>query len=250
MLTGRNNNKSSNSDADLPLAVAALPFSVLHTGAQVNKATGALMAGRRPAAQPWRTASARDVAARLRGLEPWVVTETWAHIAAIFSGLVPVIVDGLVEPPPTEAEREICLPGVVDNVVALGCGSLAALEGGGFDFATVKRVETQHALVLTVRDALAARAVHRRARGWAAPEEVRCYAQDAAYQPADKGGLAEFGFTVLDDPRALLEVGNRSVVVSFAPDSPLRQIVADIARPAALIWPRVTDTDATNGVSR
>jgi hypothetical protein len=62
--------------------------------------------------------------------------------------------------------------------------------------------------------------------------------------------LAEFGFTVLDDPRALLEVGNRSVVVSFAPDSPLRQIVADIARPAALIWPRVTDTDATNGVSR
>ncbi|KAK4041295.1 hypothetical protein C8A01DRAFT_14948 [Parachaetomium inaequale] len=229
MMTGRNN---SSSDADLPLAVAALPFSVVHTGAMVNKTTGQTMAGR-PAPWDWRDSSA--VAARLAMFWPgWEITETCSHVWAIFLGLVPVVVDRSV----LARADVVCLPGVIDKVVAFGCGSMAAA-----DRESEKRVGVQHALVLSVRHALLARANRRRAYGWAAVGEVRCYAQDAGYQPTDRGGLAEVGITVLEDPRGLLEVDSTSVVVSFAPDLPLRQIVADIARPAALIWPRVTDAD-------
>jgi hypothetical protein len=64
------------------------------------------------------------------------------------------------------------------------------------------------------------------------------YAQDPAYSEIDKRLLEKEGFAILDDPRGFLEVDNSSVVLSIAPNIPVRQIVADIARPALLVWGR------------
>ena len=70
---------------------------------------------------------------------------------------------------------------------------------------------------------------------------------DPIYRIEDKTVLAEAGFTVVDDPRGVLHVDDASVVISVSPDIPVRQIVADIARPAIVIWNRVegstSDTD-------
>ena len=90
----------------------------------------------------------------------------------------------------------------------------------------------QHTLALTVRDHLA--------NGYGKDaNDIKCYAQDPIYMAEDKAVLAEAGFTVVNDPRGFLHVDNASVVISVSPDIPVRQIIADIARPAILIWNRV-----------
>ena len=47
------------------------------------------------------------------------------------------------------------------------------------------------------------------------------------------GGIGSLGFTFVDD---------NSVVFAFAPNIPVKQVIADIARPAAMVWDRVTDS--------
>ena len=93
----------------------------------------------------------------------------------------------------------------------------------------------QHALMLTLRDFI---------RGCVSEVEIKCFAQDPAYTEADRAVLQEVGITVLDDPRAFLEVDDQSVVMAFAPDIPVRQVVTDLARPAILIWNTVHDSEA------
>ncbi|KAI2606141.1 uncharacterized protein GGS25DRAFT_533266 [Hypoxylon fragiforme] len=66
-------------------------------------------------------------------------------------------------------------------------------------------------------------------------EEVRCFAQDPAYRPLDQEVLDGAGITVLEDPRAFLEVDDNAFVVSISPNAPVQQIVADLASPAAII---------------
>ncbi|KAI1468068.1 uncharacterized protein F4812DRAFT_389317 [Daldinia caldariorum] len=68
-----------------------------------------------------------------------------------------------------------------------------------------------------------------------------CFAQDPAYLPCDKRILAEAGITVLEDPRAFLEVDDTCLVVSVDPNIPVRQIIADIARPVAIIQHRMME---------
>ena len=48
---------------------------------------------------------------------------------------------------------------------------------------------------------------------------------------------------VIDDPRAFLEVDEASVVIALAPDIPARQIIADLTRPAILLWDNVVNSD-------
>lgn len=93
----------------------------------------------------------------------------------------------------------------------------------------------QHALTMTVRDIL---------RDKNKSGEILCYAQDPEYTTADKAVLESNGITVLEDPRAFLDVDESTVVLSFAPNVPVRQIITDIARPAAVIWDRVIDKSA------
>ena len=81
----------------------------------------------------------------------------------------------------------------------------------------------------------------------ASPITVDCYAQDPAYDAADRAVLAMEGITVLEDPHGFLAVDETSMVISVAPSVPVRQIVADIARPAAMIWGRIVDDNAADG---
>lgn len=90
----------------------------------------------------------------------------------------------------------------------------------------------QHAFVLTLREWLRAR-----------QKSICCYAQDPGYKDVDKVVLEEHGIEVIDDPRAWLEVDERSILFSCAPNVPVKEIVADIARPAVVIWERVDAKD-------
>ncbi|KAI1646228.1 uncharacterized protein F4817DRAFT_148394 [Daldinia loculata] len=75
----------------------------------------------------------------------------------------------------------------------------------------------------------------------AAELPIPCFAQDPAYLPRDKTVLSEAGITVIEDPWAFLEVDHTSLVVSVDPNIPVRQIIADIARPVAIIQHRMME---------
>ena len=117
-------------------------------------------------------------------------------------------------------QYDIPLPPRIDKVIGFGLGSMAL----GTDLNRVRHC-VQHAILQSIRDLLLQRGA----------KKVGCFVQDPMYQPDDKEILGNAGITVLDDPRAFLEVDENTVVVAFNPSFPLRQIIADIARPAVLI---------------
>jgi hypothetical protein len=55
----------------------------------------------------------------------------------------------------------------------------------------------------------------------------------------DKKLLDEAGIEVIEDPRGWLEVDEHSIVLSIASNVPSKEIIADISRPAVIIWCRV-----------
>jgi hypothetical protein len=140
------------------------------------------------------------------------------------------------------ALTSVAVPPGIDKIVALACSTMTWAD----DDSAMPSM-AQHTLALTVRDLLAssnAMGLHGEgARG------IKCYAQDPIYTSVDKQVLDGAGFTVIDDPRAFLEIDKASVVISIAPDIPVRQIVADIARPAIMIWKKYTVSD-TNRFSQ
>lgn len=133
----------------------------------------------------------------------------------------------------------------VKKIVAFACATITDEERPGPRF--------QHVLMLALKRILEAHQQQARLDtanlGAAVPPPatppplIPCFAQDPAYTDVDKTILAEHGVTVLDDPRGFLEVDDQSAVLSFAPNICVRQIVADIARPALLIWNTVLDED-------
>lgn len=115
----------------------------------------------------------------------------------------------------------------IDKMLGFSCSSMSIDRN-------FSRSEFQHALVLTVRDWLKVR--NRSGR-------VPCYVQDPVYTSTDKSILNESSVTVLDDPQGLLEIDDSSVVFSCSSNIPIKEIVADIARPAMLIWEHVGEED-------
>ncbi|KAE8141823.1 hypothetical protein BDV38DRAFT_268116 [Aspergillus pseudotamarii] len=113
----------------------------------------------------------------------------------------------------------------ITKIVALALGSMQPRSMGNWDH----RSEFQHALALTLRDL-----VGKRQGGTSG--NVQCYAQDPAYTDTDKSILKKYDINILEDPDAFVEIDDSTIVVTFAPDVPVRQIVADIARPAMMIW--------------
>ena len=111
----------------------------------------------------------------------------------------------------------------VDKVVAFACHRPSVVQGA-------ERVAAEHALVLSIRDFFAQHS-----------ETVQCYAQHPVYEDVDRKVLGELGMTVLDNPRGFLEVDESAAVFSLAPDIAVRQIVADIAKPALMIWDKVRE---------
>ncbi|KAJ6113048.1 hypothetical protein N7512_008372 [Penicillium capsulatum] len=90
----------------------------------------------------------------------------------------------------------------------------------------------QHALLLTLREWVIQRSA-------GSP----CYTQDPIYTEIDHGILADHGVEILEDPHAWLEMNDQSIVVSISSNVPSREMVTDLARPAVIIWNRVTDDD-------
>ncbi|CAG8381107.1 unnamed protein product [Penicillium salamii] len=112
----------------------------------------------------------------------------------------------------------------INKIVGLACGSLALPNNDS--------AASQTALLVTVRNWLKERDPSK---------NVSCYIQDPMNTPVDKEVLADVGFEMIDDPRGWLEVDEQSVILSVAPNVPVKEIIADIARPAIVIWYRVKD---------
>ncbi|KAG6366099.1 hypothetical protein INS49_000275 [Diaporthe citri] len=109
------------------------------------------------------------------------------------------------------------------------------------------RSMAQHALALVIRDFLGsdcALGAHSDGDGDGDGDGgIQCYAQDPIYTPVDEQVLCEAGFTVVHDPGAFLEVDEASVVMAISADIPIRQIIADIARPAIMILDKVVPSN-------
>lgn len=118
------------------------------------------------------------------------------------------------------------IPDKITKVVAFGCSTMS-------DHEVDEQSITQHALILTIRNVL-------QRKNPAAYGGIVCYAQDPVYSDEDRAVLEGAGIHILEDPHGFLEVDDSSVVISFAPDVPVRQIVADVSRPAIMIWNKVT----------
>jgi len=99
-----------------------------------------------------------------------------------------------------------------------------------------ERSAVQHALILTLRNFFA-KDQH------VAVDGIQCFAQDPLYEDPDREVLKESGVSVLDNPRAFLEVDETSVVFCLSAKTAVRQVVTDIARPALLIWNRVEEVE-------
>jgi hypothetical protein len=119
----------------------------------------------------------------------------------------------------------------VDKIVAFACHRLSTPE-------RAERVAAEHAIVLSIRDFFTQRL---NAAVTATATAVPCYSQDPVYEDVDREVLAELGVTVLEHPRAFLEVDESSVVFAQAPDIAVRQVVADLARPAVMVWDKVRE---------
>ncbi|KAI0842681.1 hypothetical protein F5Y06DRAFT_306157 [Hypoxylon sp. FL0890] len=130
----------------------------------------------------------------------------------------------------------------VSKIVGFACGTLSY---GRYkeDFSL-----TQHAMILSLRRILTKmkpgntgfRATVRQllSNGEefdAMDNVVRCIVQDPAYTDLDKEVLKAEGFTIEDDPRGFLSVDDKTVVVSIDANTPVKQIICDIARPVAII---------------
>lgn len=112
----------------------------------------------------------------------------------------------------------------IEKIVAVALGSLSKDN--------CHRSAFQHAFVLALHEWLHTR-----------QKSVRCYAQDPVYNAVDKVVLGAHGIEIIEDPHAWLEVDEQSIVLSCAPNVPVKEIVADIARPAVVVWDRVDSED-------
>lgn len=139
------------------------------------------------------------------------------------------------------------IPPGVDKIIGFGLGTFSRLQPAACDDDDEEeeeerergdtwrlRTATQHLLLLELRRFFEAR---RDGGG------VKCYVQDPAYTAEDRQVLAEEGIEVLEDPDGFILVDGTSVVVSVAADVPVRQVVADIAAPAMMVWEEVVQWD-------
>jgi hypothetical protein len=114
----------------------------------------------------------------------------------------------------------------VNKVVAFACASMSDHRNYGFTDLP-SRASYQHALTVTLCK------IFDRMNG--GKELTQCYAQDPMYGDADKSVLAQNGITVLEDPAGLLQLDEKTAVVSIGASFPISEIICDIAKPAVLV---------------
>jgi len=123
-------------------------------------------------------------------------------------------------------------PFEISKIVGFACSSMAYNHQ---EYDRTHRAAYQHALILTLQDELGKKQSN--------SHHIRCFAQDPAYTPIDKLVLESHNITVLNDPKGFLEVDDSTVVISCAADVPVKEIISDLARPAIMIWNRISEDE-------
>lgn len=126
-----------------------------------------------------------------------------------------------------EVLTNVEIPFPLTKVIAVASGKLVVRSQVN------KRRVLHHSLVSDLRSTLV-----RRGLFLPTASSARPYVQDPAYTQRDKDILRSAEFTVLDDPQAWLELDESSVLVCINAAFPIADIVADICRPALIIWDR------------
>lgn len=133
-----------------------------------------------------------------------------------------------------------CIPRGLKKIVCFGLGNLdesanPSLQDAPYtsDRLPHRRAMTQHAAALTMAAVLGGRL---------GTGPLPVLAQNPAYSPMAKRLLADEGIEVVGGHGSLAftHVDDDTLVFSCNPNIPVKQVVADIARPAAMIWNRVT----------
>lgn len=122
--------------------------------------------------------------------------------------------------------KSVQLP-VIKKIVCFGLGTLHA--------DSEIRLETyhrQHALMQTLRTLISEQQKH----------DVQIFCQDPGYDTVDEEILKGLDMTIVDDPSGFLKVDNETFVISIYPDVCVRQIIADMPRPAAMLCNTVQPT--------
>ncbi|RFU24346.1 hypothetical protein B7463_g11992, partial [Scytalidium lignicola] len=117
----------------------------------------------------------------------------------------------------------------INKMVCFALGSPSWMDNQRIE----ARCYTQHAAVQTIAEVLAAK------NG----TSISCFAQDPEYSDVDKEFLRSIGITPVEDPKGFLEVDDRTLVISISPNVPVKQIVADVQWPAAMMWNTVTSEE-------
>jgi len=82
-------------------------------------------------------------------------------------------------------------------------------------------------------------------------KRVQCLAQDPVYNDLDKVFLPSVGISIVTDPKGFLEVDENTLVYSVGPNVPVREIIAEIAQPAVMVWDKVQEGErSTDPVTR
>jgi hypothetical protein len=129
----------------------------------------------------------------------------------------------------------------IKKIVAFACGSITH-----FDERSRGRSCYQHGLIKTLREILIqARHDNVNLTREQREEQIQCFIQDPAYTDIDRTILQDdYGIaTIIENPEGFLQVDDSTVVLSFSPNVPVRQIVVDIAKPAVMIWDKIWDED-------
>lgn len=114
----------------------------------------------------------------------------------------------------------------VTKIIAFACGSMLCSE-----VRQNSRSAYQHALILTLRDIFSKRQDP--------STKIECFAQDPCYTEIDRYVLQNAGIEILEDPDGFVEVDDSTVIITFAPNVPVKQIIADLAKPVLIIWDAV-----------
>ncbi|KAL2816256.1 hypothetical protein BJX63DRAFT_420013 [Aspergillus granulosus] len=138
-----------------------------------------------------------------------------------------------------ELERKMAKP--VRKIVAFGLGTMTGLD----DEYHSARSHAQHSAVRTMAEVLGSLA-KRRPQQTSPGGGIKCYAQDPAYTDVDDEILRSLDITLLDDPKGFLEIDDETLVFSVSPNVPVKQVVADVCWPAAMIWNTVMPEEKEN----
>ncbi|RAH78579.1 hypothetical protein BO86DRAFT_412251 [Aspergillus japonicus CBS 114.51] len=129
----------------------------------------------------------------------------------------------------------------ITKIIGFDCGSMSRdLQG---QLSNNSRARYQHAFLIALKEYLDARNFE------TTGQEVRVYVQHEMYLERDIEVIRQFGVQVLQDPEGFLVVDEETVIFSCRPECPVRQVVADLAMPAMMIWDHERDPAKVNGMS-